>query len=319
MMFDGFEVQSRWDEAFRAAVVGGLSRAQKSIPCCWLYDERGSELFNEITRLEEYYPTRAETEILLRWADEMAGFCGEDILLVEYGAGAGIKTEILIEALDKPRLYVPIDIAGDVLAQTASRMRDRFPDLETLPIVADFNRDFDLPAGLPPGWRTAFFPGSTIGNLNRSETVAFLSRLHRHVEGRGMAIIGVDLKKDLGTLLSAYDDGAGVTAAFNLNLLARINRELDGDFPLDRFVHQARWNESESAVEMHLVSLDTRVVSACGRQFAFHEGETIHTESSRKYALDSFRSLAEKSAWRLSRAWLDDEDRFAVLGLEASP
>lgn len=319
MMLDDFEVQSRWDEAFRAAVVGGLSRAQKSIPCCWLYDERGSELFNEITRLEEYYPTRAETEILLRWADEMAGFCGENVLLVEYGAGAGIKTEILIEALDKPRLYVPIDIAGDVLAQTASRMRDRFPDLETLPIVADFNRDFDLPADLPPGQRTAFFPGSTIGNLNRSETVAFLSRLHRHVEGRGMAIIGVDLKKDLGSLLSAYDDGAGVTAAFNLNLLARINRELDGDFPLDRFVHQARWNESESAVEMHLVSLDARVVSACGRQFAFYEGETIHTESSRKYAIDSFCSLAEKGGWRLSRDWRDQEGRFAVLGLEASP
>ncbi len=319
MMLDGFELQTRWDEAFRAAVVAGLSRAQKSIPCCWLYDERGSELFNEITRLEEYYPTRAETEILLRWAGEMACFCGEDVLLFEYGAGAGIKTEILIEALDRPRLYVPIDIAGDVLAQTASRIRDRFPGLETLPIVADFNRDFELPADLPPGPRTAFFPGSTIGNLNRSETIAFLSRLHGHVEGRGTAIVGVDLKKDLGTLLTAYDDGAGVTAAFNLNLLARINRELDGDFPLDRFVHQARWNETESAVEMHLVSLDGRVVSVCGQQFAFREGETIHTESSRKYALDSFHSLAKTGGWRLSRAWLDEEDRFAVLGLEASP
>nr|WP_296710215.1 L-histidine N(alpha)-methyltransferase [Rhodoblastus sp.] len=318
-MLDGFELQTRWDEAFRAAVVAGLSRAQKSIPCCWLYDERGSELFNEITRLEEYYPTRAETEILLRWAGEMACFCGEDVLLFEYGAGAGIKTEILIEALDRPRLYVPIDIAGDVLAQTASRIRDRFPGLETLPIVADFNRDFELPADLPPGPRTAFFPGSTIGNLNRSETIAFLSRLHGHVEGRGTAIVGVDLKKDLGTLLTAYDDGAGVTAAFNLNLLARINRELDGDFPLDRFVHQARWNETESAVEMHLVSLDGRVVSVCGQQFAFREGETIHTESSRKYALDSFHSLAKTGGWRLSRAWLDEEDRFAVLGLEASP
>jgi dimethylhistidine N-methyltransferase len=318
MMLDGFELQTRWDEAFRAAVVGGLSRPQKAIPCCWLYDERGCELFNEITRLEEYYPTRAETEILLRRADEMAGFCGEDLLLFEYGAGAGIKTEILIEALDRPRLYVPIDIAGDMLAQTAGRIRDRFPGLETLPIVADFNRDFELPADLPTGPRTAFFPGSTIGNLNRGETIAFLSRLHRHVEGSGTAVVGVDLKKDLGTLLSAYDDGGGVTAAFNLNLLARINRELDGEFPLDRFVHQARWNESESAVEMHLVSLDARMVSVCGRQFAFHEGETIHTESSRKYALDSFGSLAKTGGWRLSRAWLDEENRFAVLGLEAT-
>lgn len=319
MMLDGFELGTRWDEAFRAAVVAGLSRAQKSIPCCWLYDERGCELFNEITRLEEYYPTRAETEILLRWAAEMACFCGEDVLLFEYGAGAGIKTEILIEALDRPRLYVPIDIAGDVLAQTASRIRERFPGLETHPIVADFNGDFELPADLPPGPRTAFFPGSTIGNLNRSETIAFLSRLHGHVEGRGTAIVGVDLKKDVGTLLTAYDDGGGVTATFNLNLLARINRELDGNFPLERFVHQACWNETESAVEMHLVSLDARAVSVCGQQFAFREGETIHTESSRKYALDSFHSLAKTGGWRLSRAWLDEEDRFAVLGLEASP
>jgi dimethylhistidine N-methyltransferase len=316
-MLDGSTLRTRWNEAFCMDVMAGLSLPQKAVPCCWLYDERGSELFNQITRLEEYYPTRVETEILSRFAGEIAAFCGKDALLFDYGAGAGTKTEILIAALDKPRLYVPIDIAPDILAHTASRIRDRFPELETLPIVADFNRNFDLPAGLPAGLRTAFFPGSTIGNLNRCETIAFLSQLRRHVDGRGTAIIGVDLKKDLETLLSAYDDGEGVTAAFNINLLARMNRELDGEFPLDGFAHQARWNESESAVEMHLVSLDARMVSVCGRQFAFRDGETIHTESSRKYAFDSFGSLAKMGGWRLSSAWRDQASRFAVVGLEA--
>ncbi len=317
MSLDHADLRADWDEAFRSAVVAGLSRPQKTVPSCWLYDERGSELFDEITRLDDYYPTRAETEILERRGGEIARLCGAGVLLIEYGAGAGIKTEILIEALDEPRLYVPIDIAGEVLARTASRIRDRFPQLETLPIVADFNRDFDLPLGLPFGPRTAFFPGSTIGNLDRRETAAFLRRLRRHVEGRGTAIIGVDLKKDRRTLLNAYDDCEGVTAAFNLNLLERINRELDGEFPLERFIHEARWNEAESAVEMHLVSLDRRVVAVCGREFAFRAGETIHTESSRKYDLDAFGSLAEAGGWRIARAWHDRGRRFAVLGLEA--
>jgi dimethylhistidine N-methyltransferase len=223
----------------------------------------------------------------------------------------------LIDALEEPCLYIPIDIAGDVLARTTSRIRDRFPKLATLPIIADFNRDFDLPAFLPSGPRTAFFPGSTIGNLNRRETVAFLMRLHRHVEGRGAAIIGVDLKKDLEILLNAYDDSEGVTAAFNLNLLKRINRELDGEFPLGRFIHEARWNEAESSVEMHLVSLDRRVVVACGQEFAFHAGESIHTESSRKYDLEAFGALAANAGWRVTKSWQDRNSRFAVLGLDA--
>lgn len=315
-MFDA-EVRTPWDEAFHAAVVAGLSRPQKSIPCCWLYDRRGSDLFNDITRLEEYYPTRAETEILARHADEMAGFCGDGALLLEYGAGSGIKTEILIAALVAPRLYVPIDIAADMLARTALRIEQRFRGLKTFAIVADFNDDFDLPAVLPPGPRIAFFPGSTIGNLNRGEAGALLSRLRRHVRERGKAIIGIDLKKDVATLLNAYDDAEGVTAAFNLNLLARINRELDGAFPLDRFVHEARWNEAESAVEMHLVSLDARVVPISGRNFNFRAGETIHTESARKYDPSSFAALAAAGGWRVSLSWRDHAGRFAVLGLEA--
>jgi dimethylhistidine N-methyltransferase len=316
MMTDA-DVRTHWDEAFHAAVVAGLSRPQKTIPCCWLYDARGSDLFNAITRLDEYYPTRTETEILARHADEIAQFCGEGAVLLEYGAGAGVKTEILVAALAAPRLYVPIDIAGDVLAHTARRIETRFPGLKTFPIVADFNHDFDLPDSLPPGPRTAFFPGSTIGNLNRREAAAFLSRLRRHVAGGGKAIVGIDLKKDLATLLNAYDDAQGVTAAFNINLLARINRELDGAFPLDRFAHEARWNEAESAVEMHLVSLDSRVVPVSGQYFAFRAGETIHTESSRKYDPADFAALATSAGWRTARTWRDREGRFSVIGLDA--
>lgn len=316
-MRDQSKLVNGWDEAFCTAVVAGLSRPQKAIPCCWLYDETGSELFNKITRLEEYYPTRAEIEILSRHGEEMARFCGEGVLLFEYGVGAGVKTEILIEAFYEPRLYVPIDIAGDVLARTTRRIKDRFPGLETFPIVADFSRDFDLPPGLPSGQRTAFFPGSTIGNLDRRESGAFLSRLRRHVDGSGTAIIGIDLKKDLETLKNAYDDRQGVTSSFNLNLLVRINRELGGDFPIDRFVHEARWNGADSAIEMHLVSLDARVVSVCGQEFAFRAGETIHTESSRKYDLASFDSLAEMGGWKVAKVWQDRDGRFAVLGLDA--
>jgi uncharacterized SAM-dependent methyltransferase len=185
-----------------------------------------------------------------------------------------------------------------------------------MPIIADFNQDFELPPGLPPGPRAAFFPGSTIGNLHALASVAFLNRIRRHTRA-GTAIIGIDLKKDVQTLLHAYDDREGTTAAFNLNLLARINRELSGAFPLDRFKHEARWNASEAAVEMHLVSLDARIVAVGARKFAFRSGETIHTETSRKYDLAGFASLAGMGGWRLAEAWKDGEGRFAVVGLRA--
>ncbi|MGO9388758.1 L-histidine N(alpha)-methyltransferase [Rhodoblastus sp.] len=306
------------DAAFREEVFAGLASPQKRIPCCWLYDARGSQLFEEITRLEEYYPTRAEAEILSRHAGEIAGFCGERGLLFEYGAGSALKSEILIGAYPSLRLYLPIDIAGDMLEQTAMRIGERFPKLDIRPIIADFNQEFELPAGLPPGPRAAFFPGSTIGNLNLRESVAFLRRLRRHVDGRGNAVIGVDLKKRLMTLLNAYDDREGVTAAFNLNLLERINRELDGAFPIDRFAHEARWNAEESAVEMHLVSLDSRIVEVAGHRFRFAAGETIHTESSRKYDVAAFAGLAALGGWRVAKIWRDEKGRFAEIGLEAS-
>ncbi len=304
-------------EAFRLDVVAGLSAPQKFLPSRWLYDDRGSALFEAITLLDDYYLTRVETAILRRHAGEIADFCGERALLLEYGAGAGVKTEILIDAL-APRLYVPVDIAGDVLDGTVSRLKRRFPRLDARPVVADFTKNFDLPAGLPPGRRTVFFPGSTIGNLDEDEAGSLLRLFVRHARAGGTAVIGVDLKKDVRLLLAAYDDGEGVTAAFNRNLLARINRELGGDFQLDRFRHEARWNEAESAVEMHLVSRDTRVVTIGNRRFAFQAGESIHTESSRKYEPRTFLAIAERSGWRLGRIWQDPDRRFSLFGLDAA-
>jgi L-histidine N-alpha-methyltransferase len=317
-MLEILSSQVRQLEAFRADVAFGLSQRRKNLPSRWLYDNRGCEIFEEITRLDEYYPTRTETAILRDSAREIADFCGEKAILLEYGAGAGIKTEILIEALERPRLYVPIDIAGDFLDETVVRMRQRFPELQTLPVVADFTREFEIPRGVPGAPRCAFFPGSTIGNLDAHESKRFLRQVRRHVGSRGAAIIGVDLKKDLGALLPAYDDREGVTAAFNLNLLTRINRELEGDFSPEFFSHEARWSESESAVEMHLVSLRDQVVTVGGQRFAFETGETIHTESSRKYDIRSFMEVVEDGRWSVDAIWSDPDRRFAVFGLDAT-
>ncbi len=308
----------RLHQAFLSDVLEGLSRNQKTLPSRWLYDDRGSELFEEITDVAEYYPTRTERSILLRHAEELARFVGKNAQILEYGAGAGIKTEILLGALMQPQLYVPIDIAGDYLQKTAVRIQERFPDIETWPINEDFTTDFDLPTVIPPGSRAAFFPGSTIGNLNPEEANSFLKRVRRHVGEEGKAIIGIDLKKDLGILLPAYDDRQGITAAFNLNLLVRINRELGANFALDRFAHEARWNADESAIEMHLVSRDDQIVTVSGRSFAFRTGETIHTESSRKYDTQSFGEIAKSNGWSMHKTWTDPASHFAVVGLKAA-
>ncbi len=316
-MLEFVDAKTRQRDSFRADVLEGLARPQRTLPARWLYDDRGCELFEAITRLEEYYPTRTETEILNDNARQIANLCGRDAVLLEYGAGAGVKTEIVLDALEAPALYVPIDIAADFLDQTVTRMRDRFPELHVHPIATDFTADFDIPAHVPAKRRVAFFPGSTIGNLDTAEALAFLQRVRRHVGPGGLAIIGTDLKKDIQTLIAAYDDRAGVTAEFNLNLLTRINRELSGNFALARFAHEARWNEAESAIEMHLVSLEEQTVTVAGQSFAFDEGETIHTESSRKYTIESFSELATESGSRVSATWTDSEQRFTLFGLSA--
>jgi dimethylhistidine N-methyltransferase len=303
------------DNLFRPDVVEGLSRLQKTVPCRWLYDERGSALFEEITRLDDYYPTRAETAILRTRQPELQQFAGPAPILIEYGAGAGVKTELVLDALAAPQGYVPIDVAHEYLAQTAHRMKRRFRSLWVRPIARDFLRAFEMPASMPAGRRVGFFPGSTIGNLDAAEAEAFLSQMLRHVGRDGAAIVGVDLVKQVETLLRAYDDSEGVTARFNLNLLARINRELGGDFHLDRFRHVARWNDAEGAVEMHLHSLKEQWVSIGQRRFHFHEGETIHTESSRKYDHEGFGALVGRAGWRVSQAWEDNKQQFCVFAL----
>ena len=317
-MHDVSAILSQKGNAFLADVIGGLSGAQKTLPCRWLYDKLGSDLFEAITGLEAYYPTRAETEILRVHSPEIAAFAGDGPVLVEYGAGAGVKTSLMLAALNSPRGYVPIDIAGEYLAQTVEKIASRFPALWVRPVAADFLSVFDLPAGVPAGQRIGFFPGSTIGNLDETEATAFLTQMHRHVGARGGAIIGVDLLKDVSTLVRAYDDPAGVTAQFNLNLLARINRELGGDFRLECFRHEARWNDVDRSVEMHLVSVREQWVSVGEVRFHFEQGETIHTESSRKYDLDGFTSLAAGAGWDVVETWLDAKGQFCVFALRPS-
>jgi dimethylhistidine N-methyltransferase len=302
-------------DRFHRDVIAGLSCPQKSLPARWLYDDVGSEIFEEITQLPEYYPTRVETQILREQAADIADFCGENLTLLEYGAGAAVKTEILIRALTNPRLYIPIDIAGPFLDQTAVRFRDRLPNLVTHPVAADFCSDFTLPEWIPLPKRVAFFPGSTIGNLNSEEVAAFLRRVRAQVGPRGKAIIGADLRKSLDVLIPAYDDAAGVTARFNLNLLVRINRELGGNFALRNFAHVAKWNETASAIEMHLVSRIAQAVTVAGNEFQFAAQESIHTESSRKYDVKGFTQMAHRNGWEVTRVWTDPETRFALFGL----
>jgi dimethylhistidine N-methyltransferase len=305
----------RRPEPFGSDVLSGLAHSPKRLPSRWLYDDHGSELFEEITRLDEYYSTRTETGILRAFSGQIAGFCGKNVTVLEYGAGAGVKTELLIEALHHPRFYVPVDIAGDFLQHTVARFQRRFPELTTRPIIADFTSSFAMPDWVPSGERVAFFPGSTIGNLDASEVAAFLRRIQNHVGAGGRALIGVDLCKAPSILIPAYDDAAGVTARFNLNLLTRINRELAGNFIVARFQHSARWNESGAAIEMHLLSTVDQMVTVLGRTFEFSAGETIHTESSRKYSVADFTELAGQHGWRVDRVWTDDKELFGVFGL----
>jgi dimethylhistidine N-methyltransferase len=306
---------SRGAKPFRSDVLSGLAQSPKRLSSRWLYDDYGSELFEEITQLQEYYLTRTETGVLRQFSAEIAEFCGDHVTVLEYGAGAGVKTELLIEALRRPRLYVPIDIAGDFLQHTVARFQRRFPELPARPITADFTSEFAMPKWIPSAQRVAFFPGSTIGNLDATEVAGFLRRIRAHVGPGGRALVGVDLCKAPAVLIPAYDDAAGVTARFNLNLLTRVNRELGGNFVVERFQHRARWNEAEAAIEMHLLSLVDQTVTVCGRSFEFSTGETIHTESSRKYDAADFTKLAMHYGWRVDRVWTDYKELVAVFGL----
>jgi dimethylhistidine N-methyltransferase len=309
------ETSSDQDD-FRLAVVEGLSKAHKSLPCRYFYDARGSELFEQITELPEYYPTRTEAGILARCAADIARAIPPKSVLVEFGAGSSLKTEILLDQVAEHVTYVPIDVSPSALAAAAQRLVDRYPSLDVRPIVADFSQPIALPQELEERPRTGFFPGSTIGNLTRPEVINLLSAFGAALGADSKLIIGVDLKKDARRLVLAYNDSAGVTAAFNLNLLARINRELEGTIDLDAFRHDAIYNPREGRIEMHLISLRDHDATIAGHRFRFREGESIHTENSYKYTVDEFQGLARKADWHPKSVWTDDDTQFSVHILE---
>jgi dimethylhistidine N-methyltransferase len=297
---------------FGRDVLDGLSRQQKTLPCRYFYDARGSELFEEITELAEYYPTKAEIALLEAHAGEMAAVAGPGCALIEFGSGSSRKTDILLRALPDLAAYVPIDISEAALSGAVARLAREFPELRVLPVHGDFNAELKIPASLRAAKRLGFFPGSTIGNFEAGEAAAFLHRARALLGANSAFIVGADLKKDVATLIRAYDDSAGVTAAFNLNLLARINRELGGDFDLDGFEHLALYNEEAGRIEMHLRALRPQVVTVAGRRFSFAQGETIHTENSHKYSIAEFQSLARSAGWEPKAVWTGDAALFSV-------
>ncbi|MGZ9099386.1 MAG: L-histidine N(alpha)-methyltransferase, partial [Brevundimonas sp.] len=285
---------------FRRDLLAGLSRSPKVASPKWFYDAEGSRLFEDITRLPEYYPTRQEAALLREVAPRWAARFGADAVLVEFGSGASEKTRIVLDAAPDLAAYVPIDISADALDLAAGRIAEAYPALRIAPLVGDFLHLGALPAGIGSGRRIGFFPGSTIGNLERDEAIAFLRAARGLLGDDALFVLGVDLAKDPATLIAAYDDAAGVTAAFNRNLLVRANRELDAGFDVDAFAHRAVWNAAASRMEMHLEATRDMTVEIDGRRIAFARGETIHTESSRKYSEASVRELAEAAGWRVT-------------------
>lgn len=298
-------------DEFLQSVLRGLTAPRKTLECKYFYDERGSQLFDEICRQPEYYLTRAETEILEHRAPDIAGFIGPRAELVELGSGASLKTRIVLRALQRPTRYMPVDISADYVQAVAAQLEDEFPGLAVRPVIADFTAPFQLPGRTAGAPRLLFFPGSTIGNLHREDAARFLAGPCRGLAADAL-LIGVDLRKDSAVLEAAYDDAKGVTAAFNLNILARINRDLDADFDLRAFEHRAVYVERPGRIEMHLLSLREQVVRVAGRDIRFAAGEVIHTENSYKYTLDEFRELAARARWQLAHTWLDDRGRFSV-------
>jgi dimethylhistidine N-methyltransferase len=302
---------------FEADVLAGLARPQKAVPPKYFYDAEGSRLFEAITELAEYYPTRTEIALLRRIAPEIAKLISPGAALVEFGSGASVKTRILLDAAPQIGVYAPIDISRAALDEAAAAIRRDYPKLPVAPLLDDFTRAITLPAAAQGRPVTGFFPGSTIGNFAPDEAQAFLAGA-RTLLGKGSRfLVGIDVVKAQATLVAAYDDAAGVTAAFNKNLLTRINRELGADFDLDTFAHRAIWNADASRMEMHLESLKDQRVRVAGRSFAFAAGETIHTENSAKFTVERFAKLAEKAGWTLEASWLSVEPAFAVVSLIA--
>ncbi|HET9419292.1 MAG TPA: L-histidine N(alpha)-methyltransferase [Chthoniobacterales bacterium] len=298
---------------FRDDVIAGLTNSPRTLPCKYFYDHRGAELFQKICELPEYYITRTEIGILRLRSAEIATALGPDIELIGLGTGAGTKTRILLEELQTPRVYIPIDISKEQLEKSSARFRQRFPDLQILPFCADYLEPFELPLPRQLAARSVvYFPGSTIGNFEPNAAVSFLERLVDLVGDGGGLLIGVDLQKDSHVIEAAYNDAAGVTAAFNLNLLARINRELDADFDLKSWEHRANYNKTLGRVEMYLVSRTKQRVRIETQHFSFARGEAILTEYSYKYTPPGFAALARKAGFRFENLWSDKAQFFGV-------
>ena len=299
---------------FHEEIVTGLRRSPPRLPCKYFYDQRGSQLFDQICEQDEYYLTDADLEIMRRFAPQMAAQIGPGVMLVEYGSGSSIKTRLLLDHLQDAVAYVPVDISRAHLQQTANTLSAAYPQIEILPVCADFTQAFELPtASQKPTHAAVYFPGSTIGNFHSDEVLRLLGQIAKLCGSGGGLLIGIDLKKDVDTLEAAYNDQQGVTAEFNLNLLERINRELDADFQLDQFRHDATYNEDQGRIEMYLVSEREQSVSIGDETFEFDKGDKICTEYSHKYTIAEFAGIAAEVGLTLRRHWTDRQELFAVL------
>jgi L-histidine Nalpha-methyltransferase len=297
----------------RAQILRGLTSSQKRLSPKYFYDKRGSELFDQICSLPEYYLTRTELKLMEAHLDEVAALVGERAAVIEFGAGSNIKVRLLLDHLERPAAYVPVDISPEFLLEQVDSLRGDYPDVHMQPVFADFTQPFDLPEHpVMPERNLIFFPGSTIGNFTRARALEVLEVMTAEAKPGGALLIGVDLQKDASILRAAYNDAEGVTAQFNLNLLARLNRELGADFDLEKFRHQAIYDDEERRIEMRLVSTRRQKVSVAGVPIAFAAGEYIITEYSQKYAPEEFHALARRAGFCPQRTWIDDERLFSL-------
>lgn len=310
---------NRIDNDFLNDVIEGLSQNPKTLKPKYFYDNRGAQLFTEICTTPEYYPTRTEIKILNQNAEDIASQIGDNTALIEYGSGALEKIKILLNFLNEPVGLIPVDISEDQLFASAKNLENLYPDLEILPVAADFTKPIPIPEfSHPPKRYVAFFPGSTIGNFEPDLAIQFLEGVTKTIGLDGLLLIGFDLKKDIETLLAAYDDQRGITSSFNKNLLSRINDELGGNFNLDTFEHVARYNENKGRIEMHLKSTTEQTVSINKELFEFLEGETIHTENCYKFTKESFTAMSSKAGLYPVKTWTDDQNLFAVMLLRTT-
>jgi len=310
--------ESGVDTAFRSDVLRGLSQEPKAVPARWLYDDAGSQLFEDITQLPEYYPTRAETEILQEQSSSFSEMITPGCAVVEFGSGSSVKTPLLLSAID-PAAYVPLDISGDFLRASAKELVAKFPQVPIYPVEADFMRQVRLPSGVSDLPKLGFFPGSTIGNMVPRTAVDLLRNMRETLGVGAKLLIGMDLIKDAAVLEAAYDDAAGVTAEFNYNLVRRINRELGGDIDVDALQHEARWNDEYARVEMHLVAQTDLEFSVLCQSKILAQGESIHTENSHKFNRRTSSMMLLAGGWEPQTRWLDDKEQFSLILAEARP